>query len=72
MPRVDYSGFTLADLDGKNFATVPEAAAVLEMDPRTVIAAIESGNIPAVQATAKYRVPVAWLRTAVAGTAVAP
>ena len=41
---------TLADLDGRNFATVGEAAAILEYDARTVRKGIADGDIPAVRA----------------------
>ena len=37
----------LAALDGKLFATVPEAAVVLRSDERSVRRAIAAGNIPA-------------------------
>jgi excisionase family DNA binding protein len=53
---------TLADLAGCLFATVPEAAAILRYDVRTVRRAIADGDIPAVRAGVTYRIPVAWLR----------
>jgi excisionase family DNA binding protein len=65
VPRLDYSDTTLEDLDGRNFALVPEAAAILECDPRTLIAAIERGEIPATKVGNKHRVPTSWLRAAV-------
>jgi|HubBroStandDraft_2_1064218.scaffolds.fasta_scaffold11006_3 excisionase family DNA binding protein len=53
----------LARLEGRLFATVPEAAAILRYDPRTLRAAIVAGEVPAVRAGATYRVRVAWLRS---------
>ena len=53
---------TLEDLAGCLFATVPEAAAILRYDVRTVRRAIADGDIPAVRAGVTYRIPVAWLR----------
>jgi excisionase family DNA binding protein len=58
---------TLHDLEGRNFATVPEVAGILRYDVRTVRRAINDGEIPAVKAGATYRVPVAWLRERAAG-----
>jgi hypothetical protein len=54
----------LASLDGRVFATVPEAAAVLRSDPRSVRRAIAAGEIPAVPVGPRKLVPVAWLRKA--------
>jgi excisionase family DNA binding protein len=65
----DNHAITLADLAGRLFATVPEAAAILRYDPRTLRRAIADGEIPAVKAGATYRIPVAWLRAqALAGS----
>lgn len=61
---------TLADLGDREFATLPETAAILGFDPRTVSRAIESGKIPATRVARTYRVPVAWLREQVAGVTV--
>lgn len=49
-------------LTGRLFATVPEAAAILRYDVRTVRRAIAAGEIPAVRAGSTYRISVAWLR----------
>jgi excisionase family DNA binding protein len=49
-------------LDGKLFADVPETAEILRYDPRTVRRAIEAGEIPAVRAGGRWRVPTSWLR----------
>jgi excisionase family DNA binding protein len=49
-------------LDSKLFADVPETAEILRYDPRTVRRAIEAGEIPAVRAGGRWRVPTAWLR----------
>ncbi len=64
MPDIDHGPVMLDDLAGRNFATVPETAAILRYDTRTVRRAIEAGDIPAVRAGATYRIPVAWLRSA--------
>jgi hypothetical protein len=52
----------LGALEGKLFATVPEAAAVLRSDPRSVRRAIAAGQIPAQPVGPRKLVPVAWLR----------
>jgi excisionase family DNA binding protein len=49
-------------LDGKLFAEVPEAAAILRYDPRTVRRALEAGDIPGVRVGGRWRIPVSWLR----------
>lgn len=54
----------IASLDGKLFATVPEVAAVLRSDPRSVRRAIASGDIPAVPVGPRKLVPTAWLFSA--------
>jgi len=51
----------LKRITGRLFATVTEAAAVLEQDPRTVRKAIIAGEIPAVRAGSTYRVPTKWI-----------
>ena len=61
--------FTLADLAGRDFATVAEAARVLHVDPRTVRRAIASGDIPATRVGSDYRLPVLWLRARAQGVA---
>jgi hypothetical protein len=53
--------FTLADLDGLDYANVAETAAVFRADPRTIRARIEDGTIPALN-LGEWRIPVAWLR----------
>lgn len=62
MPNKIPEHLTLADLTGRNFASVSEVAAILRSDPRTVRADIASGNIPAIKTGAHYKVPVTWLR----------
>jgi excisionase family DNA binding protein len=52
----------LARVKTKLFATSTEAAAILDVDPRTLRSAIERGEIPATRAGTNWRVPVAWLR----------
>jgi excisionase family DNA binding protein len=51
-----------AAVAGRLFATVPEAAAILRYDVRTVRRGIAAGEIPATKAGSTYRVPVSWLR----------
>lgn len=54
----------LAVLEGKLFATVPEAAVVLRSDARSVRRSIAAGEIPAQAVGPRKLVPVAWLRRA--------
>jgi hypothetical protein len=54
----------LAELEGKLFATVPEAAVVLRSDVRTVRRSIAAGDIPATPVGPRKLVPVTWLRQA--------
>lgn len=54
----------LDSLDGKLFATVPEAAVVLRSDPRTVRLSIAAGDIPCTRVGPRSLVPVQWLRQA--------
>lgn len=54
----------LAALQGRLFATVPEAAVVLRSDVRSVRRAIAAGDIPAQPVGPRKLVPVAWLRKA--------
>lgn len=57
------SARTPADvLDGQLFADVPETAEILRYDRRTVRRAIEAGEIPAVRAGGRWRIPTSWLR----------
>jgi hypothetical protein len=51
-------------LDGRLFVSVPEAAAVLRSDPRSVRRAIAAGDIPATRVGPRSLVPVEWLRKA--------
>lgn len=51
-----------AALDGRLFATVPEAAAILRYDVRTVRRGIAAGEIPATKVGSTYRIRVSWLR----------
>jgi excisionase family DNA binding protein len=51
-------------LKGKLFATVPEVAAVLRSDVRSVRRAIAAGEIPGIRVGPCWRVPVTWLRHA--------
>jgi hypothetical protein len=54
----------LDDLSGKLFASVPEVAAVLRSDPRSIRRAIAAGDIPCTRIGPRSLVPVAWLRQA--------
>jgi excisionase family DNA binding protein len=56
--------FTLADLDGHDFAVVAEVAACLRADPRTIRARLEDGTIPGTRLGSDWRIPTAWLRQA--------
>jgi excisionase family DNA binding protein len=64
MPYVPRDPLTLADLEGRDFVTVPEYAALVQCDPRTVTTAIKAGDIPAIKVGSKYRIPLAWVRQA--------
>ncbi len=55
-----------ADLDGKLFVTVPEAATYLRSDPRSVRRAIAAGEIPSTRVGPRQLIPAAWLRRAAA------
>jgi excisionase family DNA binding protein len=48
-------------LRGRIFCTVPEAAELLEVDPRTLRRAIDAGEFPAVKISGSVRIPVAKL-----------
>jgi excisionase family DNA binding protein len=61
VPDTDHGPVTLDDLRGRAFATVEEAAKILDLDRRTVRSAINAGTIPGVRAGSTYRVPTAWL-----------
>lgn len=52
---------TAIQLAGRLFCLVPEAAQVLELDPRTLRRAIEAGEFPAVKISGSWRIPVAKL-----------
>jgi hypothetical protein len=54
----------IAALKDKLFATVPEVAAVLRSDVRSVRRAIAAGDIPAQPVGPRKLVPTAWLRRA--------
>jgi hypothetical protein len=47
---------------GRLFASVPEFVTISGYDDRTVRAAIEAGEIPAIRVGQRYRIPVAWIR----------
>jgi excisionase family DNA binding protein len=64
MPDHVHGRITIADLDGYDFASVPETAAVLRVDDRTVRRRVADGTIPATRVGAEYRIPVRWLREA--------
>lgn len=52
---------TVEALRGRLFCSVPEAAQLLELDPRTLRRAIDAGDFPAVRVAGTVRVPVARL-----------
>ncbi len=64
MPDKTLTGVTLADLERQRlaFATLPEAACLLRVQPRTVRKGIAHGTIPATRVEGVWRVPLAWLR----------
>jgi Helix-turn-helix domain len=53
---------TLNDLSGQTFCDVPQVAAVLNRDERTVRRALEAGKIPGRKVGNRWAVPVSWLR----------
>ena len=53
---------TWDDVAGKLFASVPEVAAIIGRDERTVRKAAEKGEIPAKKVGANWMIPVSWLR----------
>lgn len=63
-PLTCMSGATAAleRLNGRLFATVPEAAAILRYDERTIRKAAASGEIPCSRTGRSYRIPVMWIR----------
>jgi hypothetical protein len=63
---------TLDELDGRLFADVPLAAAILGRDERTVRKAAAAGEIPAVKVGAKWMIRTAWLREQAGVTAAVP
>jgi hypothetical protein len=62
---------TLAALEaeGKLFTTPAVAAVILGRDYRTVLAAIERGEIPVVRVGQRFSVSVGWLRRVADGVA---
>jgi excisionase family DNA binding protein len=46
------------------FATAPETAQVFRSDERTIRAACERGEIPAVRIGQQWRIPMSWLKQA--------
>ncbi|MGO9079901.1 MAG: helix-turn-helix domain-containing protein [Streptosporangiaceae bacterium] len=62
----------LDDLDKHLFATVPEAAAVLRSDPRSVRRSIAAGDIPCTRVGARTLIPTAWIRQQAEGNAGVP
>ncbi|HEX5298169.1 MAG TPA: helix-turn-helix domain-containing protein, partial [Streptosporangiaceae bacterium] len=62
MPNKVPENLTLADLRGRNFATVSEAAAILNLDPKTVRRGCESGSVNGTRIEGVWRISVAWLR----------
>ena len=53
---------TLDDLGDRLFADVPQAAAILGRDKRTIRRAAEAGEIPASKVGNKWMIPTQWLR----------
>jgi excisionase family DNA binding protein len=44
------------------FVTPAEAAELLDLDPRTVRAALQRGEIPGTRVGERWKIPTAWLR----------
>lgn len=53
---------TLDDLGGRLFASVPEAAAILRRDPRTIRRAAGEGEIPARRVGTRWMIQTQWIR----------
>jgi excisionase family DNA binding protein len=68
MPDIDHGPVTLGDLDGRDFGEVWEISEILGADPRTIRAQCREGTIPSVKIGREYRIPLAWLRAASAGS----
>jgi excisionase family DNA binding protein len=62
MPHQAPKAMTLDDLDGRLFASIPEAARVLGWSEHTVRRGVEDGSIPYAMAGSHKRVKVTWLR----------
>jgi excisionase family DNA binding protein len=69
VPYVKRKRITLADLNGRTFARVWEAASILEADQRTLLTMLTAGEVPGTRVGAQWRIPVAWLREAASGKA---
>lgn len=48
---------SLAKIRSRLFLTVPEAAQLLRVDPRTLRHAIDAGDVPAVRVSGAVRIP---------------
>jgi excisionase family DNA binding protein len=62
--KQDKGAKTLADLEaqGRLFCTPAQAAVVLGRDYRTILAAVERGEVPSVRVGQRYSISVGWLR----------
>lgn len=49
-------------LTNRLFASVPETAELLGVDPRTLRRAIEDGQVPSVRVGVRVLIPTSWLR----------
>jgi excisionase family DNA binding protein len=49
------------------FATVPEAAVILGVDPRTLRRALDAGQIPGIKVGVFWKIPTSWLRKVAEG-----
>lgn len=52
----------LERISGRLFCTTTEAAAVLDIDARTLRSALDRGDVPGVRTGSTWRVPTSWLR----------
>jgi excisionase family DNA binding protein len=64
VPNIDHGSVSLADLEGRHFCAVWEAASILEVDRRTIRTACRLGEIPHVRVGTEYKIPVSWLLAA--------
>jgi excisionase family DNA binding protein len=57
----DLAAQVRAAIPDQLFVSVPEAAAILGVDPRTARRAIDAGQLPGFKVGVFWKVPTAWL-----------